>query len=164
MHEDYILEMDHISKFFPGVKALDDVSFALKKGEIHCLLGENGAGKSTLMKVLSGSYRPDEGSIKLNGEKVIFNEPVEAQRRGISMIHQELDLLPELSVMENVFLGHEICKKSGAIDWKKQLYESQSLKEACKKKYDNFVLHNSRLCGSNILLYCYGCKTRRNYS
>jgi ribose transport system ATP-binding protein len=127
MQEEHILEMRNISKSFPGVKALDDVSFDLRKGEVHCLIGENGAGKSTLMKILSGSYHPDAGSIVLDGKPISFNSPSEALYKGISMIHQELNLLPELSVMENIYLGHEIRKKTGAIDWKSIYRETQSL-------------------------------------
>lgn len=125
--QEYVLEMNNISKSFPGVKALDAVSFSLKKGEVHCLIGENGAGKSTLMKVLSGSCHSDEGSIVLNGKEIAFNNPSEALYNGISMIHQELNLLPELTVMENIYLGHEIRKRTGAIDWVRIYSEAQSL-------------------------------------
>ena len=127
MDDNYLLEMQGITKTFPGVKALDAMDFNLKKGEIHCLVGENGAGKSTLMNILSGTYQPDSGAMILDGDRVNFSNPAEAMAQGIIMIHQELDLLPELSVMENVFLGHEIRTKFGAIDWKKQYEEAQKL-------------------------------------
>jgi ribose transport system ATP-binding protein len=101
------LEMVGISKNFPGVRALDDVTFACAKGEVHALCGENGAGKSTLMKILGGAYQPDAGQILLDGRAVAFSHPVAARNAGISVIHQELSLLPHRSVAENVFLGIE---------------------------------------------------------
>lgn len=100
-----ILEMRDISKWFPGVKALEDVSLNIKKGEVHALLGENGAGKSTLMKILAGIHIPDRGMIKFLGEKVIFNTPLDAKENGVLLIHQELSLVNELSIAENIFLG-----------------------------------------------------------
>jgi ribose transport system ATP-binding protein len=101
------LDMSAISKSFPGVRALDGVSFDCAPGEVHALCGENGAGKSTLIKVLGGVYRPDSGEIKLAGREVTFTHPGEARRAGISIIHQELSLLPERSVAENIYLGVE---------------------------------------------------------
>ena len=100
-----ILSLRGISKIFPGVKALDTVSFDVRPGEVHALMGENGAGKSTLMKVLAGLYHPDAGSIIHKGENVEIRNPLEARARGILLIHQELSLSPELSVAENIFLG-----------------------------------------------------------
>jgi len=108
--QEYIVEMEHINKTFPGVKALDDVSFNLKSGEVHALLGENGAGKSTLMKVLSGVYTADSGEIKIFGDTVTELTPKKAQQLGVAIIHQELNLCPHLSVAENIFLGREITK------------------------------------------------------
>ncbi|MCL5961914.1 MAG: sugar ABC transporter ATP-binding protein [Chloroflexi bacterium] len=102
-----ILEMRGISKSFPGVKALDDVSFVCKKGEVHALVGENGAGKSTLMKILAGAYQPDQGEILLKGSPVAIHDPLTAQRLGISIIYQEFNLVPYLNVEQNVFLGRE---------------------------------------------------------
>lgn len=109
---EYIVEMSHISKSFPGVKALDDVSLQLKAGEVLALLGENGAGKSTLMKILSGVYTKDEGEIKVFGQTVDVMTPKKAQELGIAMIHQELNLCPHLSVAENIFLGREMVKSA----------------------------------------------------
>ncbi len=117
-----LLEMKGIVKEFPGVKALKNVDFSLREGEIHALLGENGAGKSTLMKVLSGVYAKDAGEIILAGQSVEFSGPREAQQLGIGIIHQELNMVPELTVMENIFLGREphrmgfIDKKSMKLD------------------------------------------------
>lgn len=102
---DKILAIEHISKRFPGVLALDDVSFEVQKGTIHALVGENGAGKSTLIKILSGANSLESGSIQLNGTSVRFNKPVEAIASGISVVHQEIKLVDALSVAENIFIG-----------------------------------------------------------
>ncbi len=104
--------MSHITKRFPGVLALSNVDFALHKGEVHALLGENGAGKSTLMKILSGVYQPDEGEIIFEGQPVTFANPLSAQSAGITIIHQEFNLFPELTVEENIFIGREFCKNN----------------------------------------------------
>ncbi|MEI2628277.1 sugar ABC transporter ATP-binding protein [Erwinia aphidicola] len=106
----YALEAEGISKFFPGVKALSNVSFRIKPGTVHALMGENGAGKSTLMKCLIGIYRPDEGLIRIKGEPVQFTDTLDALRSGISMIHQELNLVPHMTVAENIWLGREPMK------------------------------------------------------
>ena len=108
--ENPILEMKSITKEFPGVKALDEVTFSVRKGEIHCLVGENGAGKSTLMKVLSGvhPFGSYTGDIYINGELQHFNNIRESEEAGIAIIYQELALIPELSVYENIFLGNEV--------------------------------------------------------
>jgi len=98
-----MIEMTGISKAFDGNTVLKDVQFSLQKGEIHALMGENGAGKSTLMKILSGIHAHDTGEIKLNGELVNFKNPKEAERAGIAVIHQELNILPDLTVAENLF-------------------------------------------------------------
>jgi ribose transport system ATP-binding protein len=103
-----LLEMKEITKTFPGVVALDRVSFNLKENEIHALLGENGAGKSTLIKILGGIYKPDSGEIILNGKKVEFSSPLDAKKHGIAIIHQELMLSENLSIAENIFLGKEL--------------------------------------------------------
>jgi len=114
-----ILEIKNISKSFPGVKALDDVSFNVKKGTVHALVGENGAGKSTLIKILAGIYRADCGEVVLDGCKITCKTPNDSQQAGISVVHQELKLAEPLSVMENIFLGNYIYKgKNGIIDWK----------------------------------------------
>ena len=112
-----VLELQHISKSFPGVKALDDVNFRLKKGTVHVLCGENGAGKSTLMKIIDGIYQADEGNIFINGEKVTIKDPIHAKANGIAMIFQELSYVPDLTLEENLCLGNW-PKKGGRIDWK----------------------------------------------
>ena len=106
------LQMNHITKRFPGVLALSNVNFTLRKGEVHALLGENGAGKSTLMKILSGVYQPDEGDIIFEDRPVSFSDPLSAQNAGITIIHQEFNLFPELTVEENIFIGREFCKNN----------------------------------------------------
>lgn len=125
------IEMKHITKTFSGVKAIDDVSLQVKRGEIHALVGENGAGKSTLMNVLSGgfSYHTYSGEVFSQGKEIKCNSPDDANKNGIVMVHQELALIPEISVAENVFLGHLPMKQTG-IDWK-QVY--QKAEEALKR-------------------------------
>ncbi len=110
-----VLKMQHITKRFPGVLALNDVSFDVRVGEVHCLVGENGAGKSTLMKIMSGVYTDFEGQMLLNGRPVAFHTPRDAQNSGIAMIHQELNLVPELTVYENIFLGREYRTSLGTL-------------------------------------------------
>ncbi|MRR29024.1 ATP-binding cassette domain-containing protein, partial [bacterium] len=120
-----ILEMKNITKEFPGVKALDNVSFQVKEGEIHCLVGENGAGKSTLMKVLSGVYPfgSYSGGIYFDGELKKFNGTLSSEQAGIAIIYQELALVPEMTVFENIFLGNEI--KSGLIiNWNETIQQA----------------------------------------
>lgn len=116
---DYILELQNVTKTFPGVKALDQVNFQVKAGEVHALLGENGAGKSTLMKILAGKYIPDEGTIVLKGQAQRFSNPLDAKDKGIILIHQELSLVPGLTVAENIYLGSLPYKSLRRIDWKK---------------------------------------------
>lgn len=116
-----LLKLEHISKRFPGVLALDDVQFDVYPGEVHALLGENGAGKSTLIKIISGVHKPDTGTITLDNQSRIFNNPREAKEVGIATIYQELGLYPELSVAENIFMGHAPRQRMGpfsGIDWK----------------------------------------------
>lgn len=121
-----LIEMQHISKRFPGVRALSDVPFTLHSGEIHALLGENGAGKSTLIKVLTGVEHRDEGTILLEGNPIDPRTPQEAQNLGISTVYQEVNLCPNLSVAENIFIGREM-KKHGLIDWERSYEKSGTL-------------------------------------
>lgn len=116
-HPGPILRMSGIGKQFPGVKALDAVDFRLLPGEVHALMGENGAGKSTLIKVLTGVYDIDEGEIELEGRQVAFSSPPVAQQAGISTVYQEVNLCPNLSVAENIFIGRE-PRSLGRIRWK----------------------------------------------
>lgn len=121
-----ILRMSHIRKEFPGVVALDDVSFRMFPGEVHALMGENGAGKSTLIKVLTGVYGVDAGSIELAGAPVAFSGPGEAQRSGVSTVYQEVNLCPNLSVAENICLGKE-PRRRGRIDWREMRRRAAAL-------------------------------------
>ncbi|XP_061168549.1 putative ribose/galactose/methyl galactoside import ATP-binding protein [Saccostrea echinata] len=117
---EFLLECSNISKTYPGVKALDDVRFSLKRGEIHALIGENGAGKSTFIKILSGVEKPDKGAIiHLSGEKLDSLTPFQAIQKGVSVIYQDLSLLGNLSAGENIFLGHLLGKRSFWVNWKK---------------------------------------------
>ncbi|MEM9764139.1 MAG: sugar ABC transporter ATP-binding protein [Pseudomonadota bacterium] len=113
-----VLRLEGITKTFPGVRALDDVSFAVLPGEVHALMGENGAGKSTLMKCLGGVYQPNEGKIFVGEEAVRMATPLEAKEKGIIFIHQELSLATELTVAENIYLGELPRKSFGRVDWK----------------------------------------------
>jgi putative multiple sugar transport system ATP-binding protein len=125
---DVILEMRNITKVFPGVKALDDVSFSVREGEIHALVGENGAGKSTLMQVLSGvhPFGSYEGTIYFKGKECQFRNITQSEDVGLVIIHQELALVPFLSIVENLFLGNE-QGKNGIIDWNKAVSMSEGL-------------------------------------
>ena len=111
MDQQYAIEMLHITKRFPGIIANDDITLQLKKGEIHALLGENGAGKSTLMSVLFGLYQPEEGEIHKDGVKVEINDPNDANDLGIGMVHQHFKLVECFTVLDNIILGVEPCKK-----------------------------------------------------
>ena len=111
-----LLEVVGVSKEFPGVRALDDVTFSLRPGEVHALVGENGAGKSTLIKVLTGVYQPDGGELRYQDRPVSFGSPMDAQRAGISTIYQEVNLIPLMSVAHNLFLGREPRTRFGTLD------------------------------------------------
>ncbi len=122
---EYILELQNITKIFPGIKALDNVHFNLKEGEIHALMGENGAGKSTFIKVITGVYKPEEGDIYLDGNKTVFKNPVEAQNHGIAAIYQHVTCYPDLTVTENMFVGHEKTNKPfNNLNWKSMQKEA----------------------------------------
>lgn len=123
---EYVLELKGITKIFPGVKALDNVHFQLKKGEVHALMGENGAGKSTFIKVITGVHKAEEGEMFLDGKKVSFKGPRDAQAAGIAAVYQHPTSYPDLTVAENIFMGHEIIK-SGLIQWKKMNEEAGKL-------------------------------------
>ena len=129
MGDNIKMELQHVSKSFPGVKALDDVSFKLKKGSVHVLCGENGAGKSTLMKVLYGLYHPDEGQILIDGERVHITSPMDARKNKISMVFQELSFVPDMTLEENLFLGRWHKKNMAKMDWKKMRRETEELLE-----------------------------------
>ena len=128
-HDD-ILRLEGISKAYPGVKALDNVGFSLKKGEVHALVGENGAGKSTLIKCISGAIRPDSGKIFLDNKEFLSIGPKDTIEHGIVTVYQELNLIPSLSVAENVFVGE---RRGGKV-----LYNRQKVEQDCKKILEDF--------------------------
>ena len=113
-----IIQLEHITKEFPGVRALSDVNISFRPGKVHALVGENGAGKSTLIKVILSAYKPTEGRVLFEGKEVHFSGPMEASRAGIEAVHQELMLIPWLSVARNVFLNRELKLRSGLFDVK----------------------------------------------
>ncbi|WP_235861886.1 galactofuranose ABC transporter, ATP-binding protein YtfR [Vibrio palustris] len=128
-HTDLLLDAKRICKFFPGVKALENVDFSLRKGEIMALLGENGAGKSTLVKTLTGVYQKDSGDIRLEGQTVSPQSTADAQQLGIGTVYQEVNLLPNMSIMDNLFIGHE-PKKFGFVDRKTMAIKAQEIVES----------------------------------
>ena len=134
---DNLLELTNIHKSFPGVKALSGASLTVKAGQVMALIGENGAGKSTLMKVLTGIYKKDAGDIIYLGKATNFNGPKSSQEAGIGIIHQELNLIPELTIAENIFLGREFTNKFGCIDWNKTYAQADKLLAELHLKYDS---------------------------
>ena len=153
--DDFVLEFREVSKLFPGVVALDKVSFGVKRGAVHVLMGENGAGKSTLMKIISGEHEVTSGEILLDGEKMEFKNPQMAREKGIAMIYQELQYVPEFTVEEFLMMGREPGRKANCfIDWK----ELNRIEEACRLMYSNiqsritgrrhlsFILNGGELC------------------
>ncbi len=129
--QDYVIEMLHITKEFPGIKANDDITLQLRRGEIHALLGENGAGKSTLMSVLFGLYQPEQGEIRKNGQKVTINNPNDATALGIGMVHQHFKLVEVFTVLDNIILGAET---TGALGFLKKA-EARKKVQALSEKY-----------------------------
>jgi len=137
MNNDVILKMHNIHKRFPGVYALKGAELELRKGEVHALLGENGAGKSTLMKTLAGIHTPDEGKIFLNGEETVIENVHDSQSKGISIIHQEICLVPYMSIADNFFLGKEKVKpKLGLIDYRRTCEEAQKIIDSMELNID----------------------------
>ena len=119
MNSEYILEMNHITKTFSGVTVLHDVTFQVRRGIVMGLMGENGAGKSTLMKILQGVYTPTEGNIMFDGQQLEVSNINQALLKGISMIHQEMSPIPDMTVAENIYIGREPKTKLGFVDEKK---------------------------------------------
>ena len=140
METNYLLEMNHISKSFPGVKALDDMNFNLKPGEVHVLIGENGAGKSTLMKILAGAYTPDCGELLVEGKRITKFNPINAQKAGIGIIYQEFNLVPYLNVAENIFIDHMPRKAGLFVDKKKMHVQAEKLLSGLKMNVDTHAL------------------------
>ena len=145
MNNNYLLEMRKISKEFPGVLALNNVDFKIKTGEVHALVGENGAGKSTLMKILAGIYQPDSGEILWNGNEVKIRDSKTALSLGISMIHQELNPVPQMTIAENIFLGREPASKvKGFINFKKMYSDTKKILQ------DQDLVYNPRTKVANL--------------
>ncbi|MCL1811929.1 MAG: sugar ABC transporter ATP-binding protein [Treponema sp.] len=133
----FVLELKNISKTFPGVKALSDVHYELKPGEIHALMGENGAGKSTFIKIITGVYSPDSGEILVDGKKVTITTPPDAQALGIAAIYQHVTCFPDLSVAENIFMGHEQTASAvKRVDWKTMNRKAQELLDQLDASFD----------------------------
>lgn len=122
---EYVVELKNVTKYFPGVIAMKDMHIQIRPGEIHGLIGENGAGKSTLIKVLTGIYKPEKGEIFVNGEKKVFTNPVQARESGISCVYQELNIVPMLPVVDNVFMGRKVKKANGLLDYPRMHEEAR---------------------------------------
>lgn len=129
--QDTILKIENVSKFYPGVTALNDVSFTLKKGEVRALVGENGAGKSTMIKCIMGVEKPDKGRVLMNydGEWIVNSNAVEAQEHGVFANYQHVNIAPDLSIAENYYLGRQPKNKFGIVDWKKMKRDSEAIIE-----------------------------------
>ena len=127
--ENYILELKDVVKTFGGVTALNGVSFQLRKGEIHALMGENGAGKSTFIKVITGVHQPNSGIILLEGERIAPRDTKDSEKLGIAAIYQHVTAFPDLSVTENIFMGQEIKNRFGMYDWKEMNRRAKELIE-----------------------------------
>ncbi|PHM39702.1 galactose/methyl galaxtoside transporter ATP-binding protein [Xenorhabdus mauleonii] len=132
-----LLELKGISKSFPGVKALSGAALSVYPGKAMALVGENGAGKSTMMKILTGIYTKDTGTIRYLGQEVAFSGPKASQEAGIGIIHQELNLIPQLTIAENIFLGREFANKLGMINWKKMYEEADKLLKRLNISYSS---------------------------
>ena len=151
MSEEIKLRVSGIEKSFPGVKALDQVDFAVRKGTVHALCGENGAGKSTLMKIINGQYKPDAGQIYIDEEPITIKDPIQAAEYGIAMIPQELNYVPELTVEENLFLGRLPVNKFGKVDWKKvhkdavEFIEREGLSYGPKQKLNTLTVSDIQM-------------------
>lgn len=146
-----LLSMNQIDKSFPGVHALDHVDFEVKGGEVHALMGENGAGKSTLMKVLTGIYKKDSGTIMYEGKEVEFLSPKEAQEAGVVIVHQELNMMGHLTVAQNIFIGREIMKGKLIDDAKmnqeaKRLFERLNIDINPRQKIDKLTVGKQQMC------------------
>ena len=133
-----ILELRKVSKTFPGVKALDNAHFELKGGEIHALMGENGAGQSTFIKIITGVYQPDSGEVFIGGKPAAVRSPLDAQALGIAAIYQHVTCFPDITVAENIFMGHEkTAKPFGRVDWKTMNREAQKLLDQLDANFDS---------------------------
>ena len=151
MNENIVLRLEDIVKTFPGVKALDGVHLDVKRGEVHALCGENGAGKSTLMKIIAGAQGYTSGHMYVNEEEVVFHSTKDAERKGIAMIYQEFNMVPDMTVAENMYLGRLPKTPMGSVDWRK-LYQDAGevlnrlgLKFDCRTKVRNLSVAESQM-------------------
>lgn len=151
MENNLIVRFENVSKIFPGVKALDSVDFSIRKGEIHALLGENGAGKSTLLNILHGVYTQYEGNILIEGKKIDFKNANAAIEYGVSKVHQEINIIPELTVGQNIGLGYE-PKKGIFIDYKKLYAHTDKILNRLKCNFNSFDLANTLSAGEMQML------------
>lgn len=140
MEQSIKLRVSQIEKSFPGVKALDKIDFKVRKGSVHVLCGENGAGKSTLMKIINGIHQPDGGQIFIDEKPVRISNPIQARSLGISMIFQELNYVPEMTVEENIFLGNLPANRFGKVDWKQVRARTKELLRAENLPYSPTTL------------------------
>lgn len=140
--DNIIIELKHIRKEFPGVVALDDMSLQLKRGEVHGLIGENGAGKSTLIKTITGVNIPEKGEIFVNGEKIVFTGPADSKAKGVACVYQELNIVKELSIVDNLFMGNFVKKKSGLLDYAYMNKKAEEIMESMGQK-----ISASEICG-----------------
>ena len=138
-----VVNLNNIRKEFPGVVALDNMSIQLKRGEVHGLIGENGAGKSTLIKIMTGVYTPDQGEIYINGKKTVINDPADAKQKGISCVYQELNIVKELSIVDNLFMGAYVKKKSGLLDYTSMNRKAEEILSSMGQRFSV-----TELCGS----------------
>ncbi|OGO79536.1 MAG: D-xylose ABC transporter ATP-binding protein [Clostridiales bacterium GWB2_37_7] len=151
MNLDIKLRVSNVEKFFPGVKALDKINFAVRKGTVHVICGENGAGKSTLMKVINGIYKQDAGQILIDEKVVDIKNPIEARSLGISMIFQELNYMPEMTIEESLFVGNWPKDRYGKVDWKEirkrtlQLLEKENLNYAPETKIKDLTVSDIQM-------------------
>ena len=145
MEKDYIFELKGITKTFPGVRALDNISFGIERGTIHALVGENGAGKSTLIKILAGIYHPNDGKIIMNQKEQVFATPVESKKAGVSVVHQEIKLAEPLTVAENMFLGNMLMKGK-LVDWAGMRRRACEIVEELQMDIDI----NERVCNLSV--------------
>ncbi len=161
LQNDLILEMNNISKNFSVVRALDQVSVQLRKGEVLGLLGENGAGKSTLIKILSGAYSLEAGEIVVDGEKVVFAGPAESLKHGIRVIYQELSSFDPITVAENIFAGDPPVTRAGFVDWKAMVEESRRVLSSFNSTIDpQAVIENLSVAEKQIVEIAKAVHTR----
>jgi ABC-type sugar transport system ATPase subunit len=147
IHDDVILKAENITKRFPGVVALNNAKFELRKGDVHALCGEKGAGKSTFLKIITGLYRNDEGKIYIDNQKVEINSITDARKYGIYVVPQEVQIAPDPSIAENIFIGNYPTKKMGLIDWKAMYSRANELKKILEINEASF---NVRLKVENL--------------